>query len=403
MMPNRHIVLISQIPLWSMARAVGGPAFHRTLLGLAEKYRVTLVTPRLDYVDRSDMPDNVELVEFDHRLHGLWRGVRKVGWITDTLAWYTFKWSAWGAVKRVCEAGDVDLVYGYEIYGSPVASKAGKRFGLPVVARYQGTLMTTKRHMRLAWLRFWKHLRALSTPADLIIMTNDGTQGDALLREIGVPEKRIRFWMNGADFSITELPVRDVRADIQVPEGTPLLLTVSRLSYWKRVDRALRVLAEIRDRGTDAHLIVVGTGHEESSLTSLAAELGVAPFTHFVGGIARDELASYYASADVMLSLYDFSNLANPVIEAIVLGRPVVALDAGGTSDLVRDGINGRLIPMAEEGSVASVTDALLRDEAARERLGSTAAVWARENLWTWDQRLAAEREALDELMDARD
>ena len=216
-MPKRHVVLISQIPLWSMARAVGGPAFHRTLHALAERYRVTLVTPRLDYVDESDMPKSVELVEFDHRLHGLWRNVRKVGWATDTLAWYTFQWSAWPAVKRVCEGGDVDLVYGYEIYGTPVAAKAAADFDLPCVARYQGTLMSVRQNMAMAGTRFWKHIRALRSPADVVIMTNDGTEGERYLIENGVSAERIRFWMNGADFSIAELPSRDVRPDVSIP------------------------------------------------------------------------------------------------------------------------------------------------------------------------------------------
>ncbi len=166
----------------------------------------------------------------------------------------------------VCERGDVDLVYGYEIYGTPVAAKAAAAFDLPCVARYQGTLMSVRQSMAMAGARFWKHIRALGSPADLVIMTNDGTEGERYLIQNGVPADRIRFWMNGADFSIAELPSRDVRPDVSIPAEAPLLLTVSRLSHWKRVDRALRVLAEVRDRGIDAHMIVVGTGPEEESL-----------------------------------------------------------------------------------------------------------------------------------------
>ncbi len=103
-----------------------------------------------------------------------------------------------------------------------------------------------------------------------------------------------------------------------------------------------------------------------------------------------------------MLSLYDYSNLANPVIESMVLECPVIALDAGGTADLVKDGINGRLVPVAEEGSVASIAAALLEDPEAARSLGASAASWARENLWTWDERLDAEIDALETLMDER-
>ena len=124
-------------------------------------------------------------------------------------------------------------------------------------------------------------------------------------------------------------------------------------------------------------MIVVGTGPEEESLTRLARELGLRDHAHFVGGVNRKELPSYYTSADVMLSLYDYSNLANPVIEAMVLECPVIALDTGGTADLVKDGVNGRLVPVAEEGSVASIAASLLEDPQAARSLGASAASWA--------------------------
>jgi glycosyltransferase involved in cell wall biosynthesis len=398
-MPNRHIVLISQIPLWSMARSVGGPAFHRTLHALASRHRVSLVTPELDYVDGVDMPDNVELVTFDHRFHGLWRQVPKIGWATDTLGWYTFQSSAWPAVKKLCEAGDVDLVYGYEIYGTPVARRAADAFGVPCVARYQGTLMSERRHMPLADVRFRKHLQALKTPADLVVMTNDGTRGDVVLHDLGIPDESVRFWVNGVDRDLTHTVTHDVRPDLGLEPNAPLLLTISRLSSWKRVDRALATLAELAGEGRDVHLAIVGVGPEEASLRERAVGLGVMGRAHFVGAVEREELASYYASADVMLSLYDYSNLANPVLEAMLAGTPVVALDTGTTSDVVKDGVSGVLVPLAEEARVAAITAGLLEDESRRKDLGDSAAAWARENLWTWEERMDAELDELERLM----
>lgn len=399
---SRHIVMVSQIPLWSMGKAVGGPAFHSTVNALAERFRVSLVAPRLDYVDPADLPEGVTLHQFEHRLHGLWRQVRKLGWVTDTLGWYTFRRDAQPIVDELCAKGDVDLLYGYEIYGVPVVRRAATRFKLPMVARYQGSLMSTRRHERLAWLRYWKHLQALKTPADLIVMTDDGTLGDELLRDLGHSAERVRFWMNGADFSIRELPSRDVRGELGIPPERKLLLTVSRLSYWKRVDRAIRALAELLARGVDAQLVIVGVGPEEAKLRTLAEELGVTDRVLFAGGVARPDLPSYYRSADVLLSLYDYSNLGNPAIEAIVLGRPVVALNVGGTDHLVHDGVNGLLVDDAGPASVADAVQPLLEDRARAEDLGRRAGEWADGCLWTWRQRMDAEIEALEELMASR-
>ncbi|MDO8914764.1 MAG: glycosyltransferase family 4 protein [Coriobacteriia bacterium] len=398
----RHIVMISQIPLWSMGRSVGGPAFEQTVLGLSRHFRISLVQPRVEHVDTSDLPDNVTLHPFEHRFHGLWRQVRKLGWITDTLGWYSFASSAWPIVRELCDGGDVDLVYGYEIYGAPVARRAATAFALPMVSRFQGTLMSERRHMPFSRIRFHKHVAGLSTPADLVIMTNDGTLGRDYLLSLGHPAERIRFWMNGVDPSIACVPFNDARPALGVPADAPMLLTVSRLSGWKRVDRAIRAVGELSRRGVDTYLAIAGVGPDEGRLRALADERGVAERTRFAGAVPRHELASLYRSADLLLSLYDYSNLGNPVIEAMMLGLPVLALDVGGTGDLVKDGVNGVLVPDADDAALlADRIGALLVNRPALRESGARAAAWARENLWSWDERVQAEADALGALIEA--
>lgn len=399
----RHIVMISQIPLWSMGQSIGGPAFEQTIRHLARHFRLSLVQPEVDYVSHADLPENVTLHAFPHRAHGLWRHVPKLGWLTDTLAWYGFRRSAWPIVRDLCSRGDVDLLYGYEIYGAPVASKAAKAFGLPSVSRYQGTLMTERTRMHYSRLRFHKHVAGLSVPADLVIMTNDGTGGFDYLVSVGHPRERIRFWMNGVDRAVLEIPTRDVRPEIGAPAGSHLLLTVSRLSFWKRVDRSIRLVAALRDRDVDAHLAVVGSGHEEGRLRELATALSVADRVHFAGGVARADLPSYYASADVLLSLYDFSNLANPVLEAMLLGTPIVAYDVGGTRDLVVDGVNGILIDGPDDvDALVRAVRPLLDDSERRNLLSRSAREWASQNLMDWDARMRLEIVELDSLIGGR-
>lgn len=397
----RHIVMISQIPLWSMGKAVGGPAFHQTVTGLSRRFRITLVQPHLGYVDPADLPQNVTLRTFEHRLHGLWRSIPKLGWITDTVGWYTFQSSARPVVRSVLEEQGADLLYGYEIYGTPVARRAADAAGLPMVSRFQGTLMTERQKMPLSRLRFHKHVAGLSVPADLIIMTNDGTLGRDYLLKLQHPADKIRFWMNGADRSILDSPTRDVSSELGIPADVPLLLTVSRLSFWKRVDRSVRLVGELKRRNDPSHLVIVGTGHEEAALRELAACEGVADRVVFAGGVTRDDLASYYTTADLLLSLYDFSNLGNPTIEAMLLGTPLLAYDTGGTTDLVHHGVNGMLTQAPDDVSaLADEVQSLLADRAELHRLGSSARRWAAENLMSWDERIAMEADALDRLID---
>ena len=400
-MTREHVVVISQIPLWSMGKATGGPAFRETLTHLGREFDVSLVTPRLEYVDESQLPPGVSLHPFTHHLHGVARSIRKIGWVTDMLGWYTFRSSAWKIVKRLAEERRPALVYGYEIYGVPVARKAADRFGVPMVARYQGTLMSTRRGDRLARLRYHKHLHSLATPADLVIMTDDGTLGDRVLLDLGHPADTIRFWMNGVSRAIAESPVsgESIREELGIDPGTPVLLTVSRLANWKRLDRAIDTAATLWERGMPVELVVVGSGPEEGRLRERAAASAASGHVRFIGGVERDRLAGFYRAADVLLSLYDYSNLANPVLEAMVLGVPLVALDVGGTANLVKHEVNGLLISGEDISPIADAVAGLLDDRSVARALGARAADWAREGLWDWDARMAAELDALRHLI----
>lgn len=396
----RHVVLVSQIPMWSMGSTMGGPAFERTIRALAGHYRLTVIAPQLDYVSAADFPDGVTVHTFRHRLHGAFRSVRKLGWVFDTLAWFTFQYSAWRLALKVCATEQVDAVYGYEIYGVPVARRIADKLGVPMVARYQGTLMSDRKNERLWRLRYLKHVRALRTVADLYIMTNDGTRGREVLLQLGARADRIRFWLNGVDKEMRSAAADRsmARAQLGFTDDEIVVLTVSRLSGWKRVDRAIDVVDQLVTRGHAARLLIVGVGPKESSLRAYAAK-SAAPM-EFVGGVERERLSTYYRAADLLLSLYDHSNVANPVLEAMLLGTVVAALDVGGTRDLITDGANGVLLDDSDVRAIAERLDDLLRDRDMLDGLGHAGAAWAEEHLWTWDQRLAAELTAIDRIID---
>lgn len=400
-MTRPRVLLVSQIPMWSMAPGTGGPAFDRTVRALADRFDLTVVTPEVAHIPDGAFPAGVTVETFAHRFHGTCRGVRKVGWVFDTAGWHAFTSAAWPIVRRHCEDG-VDLVYGYEVYGVPVARRAADAFAVPMVARYQGSLLGERQHMALARLRFLKHFRALETPADLYVMTDDGTGGDRLLDALGAPPEKVRFWRNGVDRELLDHAPRRpaARTVLGLDPDTPVLLTVSRLMGWKRVDRAIDVAAALARRGLRTQLVVVGTGDREAELKAHAARMLEPDTYRFVGGVKRDVLASYYRSADLLLSLYDYSNLANPVLESMLLGTPVVALATGDTHRLMVPDVNGVLVDDPDPDVVGVVIEGLLDD--GTEQLSLSTASWADEHLWTWEERMRAETDELAALIEAR-
>jgi glycosyltransferase involved in cell wall biosynthesis len=185
-----------------------------------------------------------------------------------------------------------------------------------------------------------------------------------------------------------------------------VMATASRLATWKRVDRAVRALAKVRQWVPHALLVVVGDGEERQRLATLARELRVQDNIRFAGAVPQADVMTYMHAADVFLAVADLSNVGNPLLEAMACGMCVAAVDAGDTRELIRDGVTGRLVDSSNRSGIARPLEdrladllvALANDPTQRQRLADGAAHYARDHFWTWDQRMAAEVEAVSQL-----
>ena len=285
------------------------------------------------------------------------------------------------------------MVYGYEIDGVPVAKLLSKMWGVPVVARFQGTSLGVGWMKRQLWkVRAWNHVLGLRIPVDLVIMTNDGTQGDRVLESLNVNMERVRFWMNGVDWDLFKsLPEKaEARNHLRV-NAQRVLLTLSRLVQWKRVDRAIQALPEVVRLFPDTVLIIVGDGPERERLEQLARDLGVHDHVRFEGAVPHKEIPKYLAAADIFLSFYDWSNVGNPLLEAMMAGKCIVTLNNGDTGQFVRNGENGVLLEYEDLPRLPEVIKELLANDELRKRLGANARKFAKENFWSWQERIEAE------------
>jgi glycosyltransferase involved in cell wall biosynthesis len=146
------------------------------------------------------------------------------------------------------------------------------------------------------------------------------------------------------------------------------LLYLGRIDPRKGIAIAVRALAEL----PDAQLAIVGGGDERhaTELRDLAAELGVAERVSF-STARRDELAEVYAAADAVLFPVQWAEPWGLVpLEAMSVGRPVIATGTGGSGEYLRDGENCLLFePRDDPAALAGAVRALAADASLRTRL----------------------------------
>lgn len=186
----------------------------------------------------------------------------------------------------------------------------------------------------------------------------------------------------------------EVRAELGLPDGTPLIVTVGRLVYKKGLTYLLEAFPHIRARHPDAALIVGGYGDLRAELERRADELGIAAGVYFPGALPRDRAARYISAADVFVvpSIRDqggnVDGLPNVLLEGMGAGRPIVASRVAGIPEVIADGEHGLLVPERDPAALATAISRLLDDPALAGRLGAAARRRVLEEL-TWDETAA--------------
>ncbi len=167
--------------------------------------------------------------------------------------------------------------------------------------------------------------------------------------------------------SVCRDPIQ-TKEDLGIPSRAAVIGTVGRLTPIKGhrflIDAARGVLAE----HPDTVFILIGDGESAEALRSLATRLGVSGNIRFLGW--RPDVAEIISVVDIFVFPSLNEGMGRAVVEAMALGKPVVASRVGGIIDIVRDGENGLLVPPADSDELAAAIKSLLSDPAERERLG---------------------------------
>lgn len=184
-----------------------------------------------------------------------------------------------------------------------------------------------------------------------------------------------------------EHPGTEVDVDAPRPRRVTYL---GRLEPYKNVDVMLRAMALLSQRFPDVELLVIGRGSARESLEALARELGLESRTRFTGFVSDEERNALLLGTRVCVCPSEKEGWGLTVIEANATGTPVVATDAPGLRDSVRDGETGFLAPTRSVDAFASRIARLLADDELATRMSRAALAWSKR--FDWD--LAAEEMA---------
>ncbi|MCX8086129.1 MAG: glycosyltransferase [Rhodocyclaceae bacterium] len=163
-------------------------------------------------------------------------------------------------------------------------------------------------------------------------------------------------------------PLPEAASILGARPGTLVIGSVGSLIARKSNDQLLRAAAKLRERAPDFHLLLVGDGPQRMALQELAKKLGLADRITFAG--FQTAPLPWLAAMDVMVLASAKEGLPRVILEAMLMGKPVVASDIVGSRELVKHGETGFLYPYGDEAALADCLERLLNDAGLRSRFG---------------------------------
>ncbi len=279
--------------------------------------------------------------------------------------------------RKVVSREGIDVVHAHWVVpNGPIAAFALRGLDVPLVVTVHGSDVTLASRSRLLGgaARWSLGRSALVTAVSRFMLEQ--------VAALGVPSDKLDVVPLGMELGAfrpdPEAGGR-VRERLGIGQDETMVLGIGRLIEWKGFDYLVDAQRIVRERTPNVHLVIAGDGDSRAALVERAERLGLADSVTFVGAVARDEVPTYYAAADIVAipSIQHgdgfVEGLGYVALEALSSGTPIVASDIGGLRETVCDGDVGVLVPERDPQALADAISLLAADPGLRVRLGENA------------------------------
>jgi glycosyltransferase involved in cell wall biosynthesis len=263
----------------------------------------------------------------------------------------------------------IHLHYPY-IFGADLALLAAKLYNIPLVLTYHNQLQETQPVKKVLFNLY----NTLSEPIVLrgtkkVFAVTEGHF--ASLHPNLAASARVTELSNGVDTAQFKPQANKVREELGVPRERAVALFVGALDQahrFKNVDGLLRAFANLN---LDAELWIMGDGDLRSSLESLARQLELGERVRFLGKRSPSDLPPFYTAANVVvLPSTSVESFGLVLIEAMACATPVIASALPGVKSLVRDGVDGCLVPPGDLEALSKGLKQMLSNPERSQQMG---------------------------------
>jgi PEP-CTERM/exosortase A-associated glycosyltransferase len=270
-----------------------------------------------------------------------------------------------------------------------------RRLGIPMVyemrALWEDAAVDHRTYGENSWK--YKSVRAVETwichQADHVAVLCDGLQNDLVQR--GIPQAKLTVIPNGVDTQAFRIapPDRSLLSRWNLA-GKQVVGFIGSFFRYEGLDLLVDAIAHIANSRSDVVLLLVGGGEMEEELKAQIQRLRLEEKVIMPGAIPQEQIPAVYALIDILAyprRSMRLTELVTPLkpLEAMAMGKAIVASDIGGHRELLQNGYTGLLFKAGSASELAATLERLLNNSELRRELGSQGGVWVRQER-PWDR-----------------
>jgi glycosyltransferase involved in cell wall biosynthesis len=314
----------------------------------------------------------------------------------EILEQHSFDRSVWPRLRALVRARGIDIVHAHEYKTDLLAWLLSRFEGVTALSTVHGW---TGHSQRERWFYYPLDKRILALFPKLIAVSSDIRRN---LIQHGARPDRVTTVLNGIDhraFRRDPAKVASMRSQLGLRDEDIVIGDVGRLEPQKRFDLLVDAVAALRASQPHVKLLIAGEGSLREALAQQIARLGLGDVCRLLGH--RADVTDLHHAFDLFVQSSDYEGTPNSVLEAMALETPVVATDVGGTAELVRDGIDGLIVPPGNLPALVRAIETALADTGATAVRAASARRRVETDL-SFDARMAAVEAIYTDLFERR-
>jgi len=271
---------------------------------------------------------------------------------------FALPFAAWALFKLIRDL-KINLVHANDYWWGPISYIASRLAHVPCVVHIRQEV--EPRRIKQYWFKKPTRMIAVSDRIRNVVI------------ESGVDPAHVTVIYSGINTSLTvnSDAGKKIREQYRLADNQPVIGTVANLFQRKGYEYLIPAIVEVRRKIPDLHCLIIGEGDPNyyALLMEMVQKQGLNQAITFTG--FQSAVLAHIAAMDIFVLPSLMEGFGIVLLEAMMMGKPIVATNVGGIPEIVDDTVTGFLVPQRDSSALAQRILCLLENQKLREQLGS--------------------------------